>query len=212
MKTRKILALVMAIALLAVSMTVVASAEEAAERPTSVYTIQNTPNLTYTDADCFNPAGLTISDGSTTISYDTDSQFFTFSVADDQPLTVYMTQIEVFYKGESCGFLDIVVKHLGSADGEIVYINNHHHGQICDVCGVTCYNESHEEFVDYWVPNGDASLLVNETESGHCSKCDTRVSHYIEGTATYVTAFAEVDILVTILGLVASIVQAFALI
>ena len=40
MKTRKILALVMAIAIFALSMTVVASAEES-ERPTSVYTIQN---------------------------------------------------------------------------------------------------------------------------------------------------------------------------
>ena len=72
MKTRKILALVMAIAIFALSMTVVASAEES-ERPTSVYTIQNKPNLTYTDADCFNPAGLSISDGSTTVYYDTDS-------------------------------------------------------------------------------------------------------------------------------------------
>lgn len=211
MKTRKILALVMAIAIFALSMTVVASAEDE-ERPTSIYTIQNQPNLAYTDADCFNPAGLTISDGSTTVSYDTDSQFFTFSVADDQPLTVYITQIEVFYKGESCGFLDVSVDHLGSADNEIIYINNHHHGQICDVCGVTCKNESHEEYVDYWVPNGDASLLINETESGECSVCHTRVSRYIEDTATYSTAFAEVSILVTILGLVSSIVQAFALI
>ena len=211
MKTRKILALVMAIAIFALSMTVVASAEES-ERPTSVYKIQNKPNLTYTDADCFNPAGLSISDGSTTVYYDTDSQFFTFSVAENQPLTVYITEIEVFYKGESCGFLENVkVSHLGSASGEIIYINNHHHGQICDVCGVTCKNESHEEYVDYWVPNGDASLLINETESGYCEKCGTRVSRYIEGTATYVTAFAEVDILVTILGLVSSIVQAFTL-
>jgi hypothetical protein len=44
MKTRKILALVMAIALLAVSMTIVASAEEA-ERPTSVYSITKQPRL-----------------------------------------------------------------------------------------------------------------------------------------------------------------------
>ena len=98
MKTRKILALVMAIAIFALSMTVVASAEES-ERPTSVYTIQNKPNLTYTDADCFNPAGLSISDGSTTIAYDTDKQYFTFSVEKDQPLTVFITEIEVKYQG-----------------------------------------------------------------------------------------------------------------
>ena len=215
MKTRKILALVMAIALLAVSMTVVASAEE--ERPVSAYSIYTMPTKPtdddpYTDADCFDPAGLVISDGSTNISYDTDHQYFTFSVDLDQPLTIYTTEIEVFYKGESCGFIDITVGHAGSAEGKIIYINNHDHGQICDVCGVTCKNDSHEDYVEYWVPNGDASLLINETESGYCSECGTRVSRYIEGTATFSTAFAEVDILVTILGLVSSIVQAFALI
>ena len=210
MKIRKILALVMAIAIFALSMTVVASAED--ERPTSVYTIQNQPVLKYTDADCFDPTGLTISDGSTTVSYDTDSQFFTFSVADDQPLTVYITEIEVFYKGELCGALEVKVSHLGNANGEIIYINNHHHGEICDVCGVTCKNESHEEYVEYWVPNGDASLLINETESGYCSKCNTRVSRYIEGTATYPNVFATSEILVLLLSFVSMIVEAFALI
>lgn len=213
MKTRKILALVMAIALLAISMTVVASAEEAVERPTSVYTVFTEPTkLEYTDAECFDATGLVISDGTTKISYDTDKQYFTFSVPVDQPLTIYITEIEVFYKGESCGFVNVTVGHFGSAEGKIIYINNHHHGQICDVCGVTCKNESHEDYVEYWVPNGDASLLINETESGECSVCHTRVSRYIEGTATFSTAFAEIDILVTILGLVSSIVQAFALI
>lgn len=213
MKTRKILAIVMAIVCLALSMTVVASAEETAERPTSTYTVSTEPaKMAYTDADCFDATGLVISDGSTNISYDTDKQYFTFSVPVDQPLTIYITEIEVFYKGETCGFLNVTVSHLGSAEGEIIYINEHHHGQICDVCGVTCKNESHEDYVDYWVPNGDASLLINETESGYCSKCNTRVSRYIEGTATFSTAFAEIDILVTILGLVSSIVQAFALI
>lgn len=212
MKTRKILALVMAIVCLALSMTVVASAEET-ERPASAYSVFNEPKkLAYTDAECFDATGLVISDGTTEISYDTDKQYFTFSVPIDQPLTIYVTEIEVFYKGETCGFLNVTVGHFGNAEGKIIYINNHDHGQICDVCGVTCKNESHEEYVDYWVPNGDASLLINETESGYCSKCGTRVSRYIEGTATFSTAFAEIDILVTILGLVSSIVQAFTLI
>ena len=80
MKTRKILALVMAIALLAVSMTIVASAEEAAERPTSTYTVSTEPaKMAYTDAECFDATGLVISDGSTNISYDTDYQYFTFT-------------------------------------------------------------------------------------------------------------------------------------
>ena len=68
MKTRKILALIMAIAILAVSMTIVASAEEA-ERPASAYSVFNEPaKLVYTDADCFDATGLVISDGSTNIS------------------------------------------------------------------------------------------------------------------------------------------------
>ena len=92
MKTRKILALVMAIALLAVSMTVVASAEEAVERPTSVYTVYTEPTKTaYTDAECFDGTGLVISDGSTNISFDTDYQYFTFTTDSDENLTVYMT-------------------------------------------------------------------------------------------------------------------------
>lgn len=216
MKTRKILALVMAIAILAVSMTVVASATE--EVPASAYQIHTKPTKPtsdnpYTDADCFDPTGLVISDGSTNISYDTDEQYFTFMIngqeyKEDQPLTVYVTEVEVLYKGESCGFVDIAVGHKGS--DKKIPINNTHHGEICEVCGLTCKNEVHT--VEYWTPNGDASLIMDETESGECSVCGDRVSRYIPGTATYITAFAEVDILVTILGLVSSIVQGFALI
>lgn len=208
MKTRKILALVMAIALLAVSMTVVASAEEAAERPTSVYTVFTQPTkLEYTDAEHIDGAGLVISDGTTDISYDTDYQYFTFSAGQDSPLTVYITEVEVFYKGESCGVVPVVVSHAG---GEIVPVNNHTHGQVCSACGVICKNESHD--VPYWVPNGDASLVRGESETGTCTVCGDTVSQIIPGTATYTTIFADIDILQTILGLVAMIVEGFALI
>ena len=208
MKTRKILALVMAIALLAVSMTIVASAEEAAEIPTSTYTVSTEPaKKAYTDAECFDATGLVISDGSTNISYDTDYQYFTFTTEKTETLTVYMTEIEVFYKGESCGFIPVVVSHAG---GEIVPVNNHSHGQICSACGVICKNESHD--VPYWVPNGDATLVKSETETGTCTICGDTVSQYIEGTATYQTIFADIDILQTILSLVTMIVEGFALI
>ena len=208
MKTRKILALVMAIALLAISMTVVASAEEAAERPTSVYTVFTEPTkLEYTDAECFDATGLVISDGTTNISYDTDYQYFTFSAGQDAPLTVYITEVEVFYKGESCGVVPVTVSHAG---GEIVPVNNHSHGQICSACGVICKNESHD--VPYWVPNGDASLVRGETETGTCTVCGDTVSQIIPGTATYITIFADIDILASILSLVTMIVEGFALI
>lgn len=208
MKTRKILALVMAIALFAVSMTVVASAEEAAERPTSVYSVLTEPTkLEYTDAECVDGTGLVISDGTTNISYDTDYQYFTFSAGQDAPLTVYITEVEVFYKGESCGVVPVTVSHAG---GEIVPVNNHTHGQICSACGVICKNESHD--VPYWVPNGDASLVRGESETGTCTVCGDTVSQIIPGTATYTTIFADIDILQTILGLVAMIVEGFALI
>ena len=208
MKTRKILALVMAIALLAVSMTVVASAEEAAERPTSVYSVYTQPTkLEYTDAECFDATGLVISDGTTNISYDTDYQYFTFSAGQDAPLTVYITEVEVFYKGESCGVVQVTVSHAG---GEIVPVNNHTHGQICSACGVICKNESHD--VPYWVPNGDASLVRGESETGTCTVCGDTVSQIIPGTATYITIFADIDILQTILSLVTMIVEGFALI
>ena len=208
MKTRKILALVMAIALLAVSMTIVASAEEAAEIPTSTYTVSTEPaKKAYTDAECFDATGLVISDGTTDISYDTDYQYFTFSAGQDAPLTVYITEVEVFYKGESCGTVPVVVSHAG---GEIVPVNNHTHGQICSACGVICKNESHD--VPYWVPNGDASLVRGETETGTCTTCGDTVSQIIPGTATYATIFADIDILQTILSLVTMIVEGFALI
>jgi hypothetical protein len=206
MKTRKILALVMAIALLAVSMTVVASAEE--ERPTSAYTIYIQPTkINYTDAECFDATGLIISDGYTDIYYDTDYQYFTFTTEKTETLTVYMTEIEVFYKGESCGFVTVTVSHAG---GEIVPVNNHHHGQICSACGVICYNTEHD--VPYWVPNGDASLVRGETETGTCTTCGDTVSQIIPGTATYATIFADIDILAALLALVTMIVEGFAII
>ena len=211
MKTRKILALVMAIVCLALSVTVVASATEA-ERPASAYSIFTFPTKSsssnpYTDAECFDATGLVISDGTTNISYDTDYQYFTFTTEKTETLTVYMTEIEVFYKGESCGFVPVTVSHAG---GEIVPVNNHSHGQICSACGVICKNESHD--VPYWVPNGDAALVRGETETGTCTVCGDTVSQIIPGTATYTTIFADIGILQTILSLVAMIVEGFALI
>ncbi len=199
MKTRKILALVMAIALLAVSMSVVASAAGS---------ISVVPRITYTDAECFDPTGLVILDSTgAQISYETDYQYFTFSVELDEKLTIYMTEIEVFYKGESIGFVEITVDHAG---GEITPVNNHSHGQICAGCGVICKNEDHD--VEYWVPNDDAGLLTSETETGTCTTCGDTVSQYIPGTATYPTVFASAEILVSLLSLVSMIVEAFALI
>lgn len=207
MKTRKILALLMAIALLAISMTVVAYAEEE-EEIDYLYDITVAPDrYKFTDAEYFDATGLVIADETQKISYDTEYQFFTFSAGQDSPLTVYVTEIEVFYKGESCGFVEVSVSHAG---GEIVPVNNHTHGQICSACGVICKNESHD--VPYWVPNGDASLVKGESETGTCTVCGDTVSQFIPGTATYETIFADIDILQTILGLVTMIVESFALI
>ena len=202
MKTRKILALVMAIALLAVSMSVVASA-------TGQYTILFNQNKTvFTDVECFDPTGLVITDANNTqIKYATEQQYFTFSVELDEPLTIYTTEIEVFYKGDSAGFVQLTVDHAG---GEITPVNNHSHGQICAGCGVICKNDEHD--VPYWVPNGDAGLVTSETETGTCSTCGDTVSRYIEGTATYPNVFATSEILVILLGFVSMIVEAFALI
>lgn len=203
MKTRKILALVMAIALLAISMSVVASAAD------GNYTIFSQPyKNTYVDTECFDPSGLMISDVSGNhISYSTDYQYFTFSVELDQPLTIYMSEIEIFYKGESCGFYPIVVGHAG---GEITPINNQSHGEICAGCGVICKNTDHD--VPYWVPNDDAGLLTSETETGTCSVCGDTVSRHIEGTATFQQIFAGSDLLLLLLALVSSFVEAFAII
>ncbi len=200
MKTRKILALVMAIALLAVSMSVMASAAGSISA--------NPTKITYTDIECFDPTGLVINDGAgTQVSYETDYQYFTFSVELDEKLTIYMTEIEVFYKGESAGFVQITVDHAG---GEITPVNNHSHGQICEGCGVICKNADHD--VEYWVPDGNAGLLTSETETGTCTTCGDTVSRYIAGTATYPTVFATSEILVSLLSLVSLIVEAFALI
>ena len=209
MKTRKILALIMAIAILALSMTVVVAAEdEEAEEPDYLYDIVSEPdNYKFTDAQYFDATGLVIADETQKIYYDTEYQFFTFSAGQTSPLTVYVTEIEVFYKGESCGFVEVSVSHAG---GEIVPVNNHHHGQICSACGVICKNEEHE--VPYWVPNGDASLVRGETETGTCTVCGDTVSQIIPNTATYATIFADIDLLNIILALVTTIVEGFALI
>ena len=203
MKTRKILALVMAIALLAVSMSVVASA---ADGDYKLYIFQNKKN--YTDVECFDPTGLVITDiNGNQFAYETDYQYFTFSVELDEKLTIYTTQVEIFYKGDSAGFYEIIVDHAG---GEITPVNNHSHGQICEGCGVICKNANHK--VLYWVPNDDAGLLTSETETGTCTICGDTVSQFIPGTATYPTVFATSEIIVSLLSLVSMIVEAFALI
>ena len=96
MKTRKFFAVVMAIALFAISMSVVAFAAD------GDYQLYVHPNKkAYTDAECFDPTGLVITDvNGNQIAYETEYQYFTFSVELDQPLTIYMTEVEIFYKGD----------------------------------------------------------------------------------------------------------------
>ena len=215
MKTRKILALIMAIVCLTVSMTVVASAAdeettteattEGTTVPVYAYNIDVQPTkLNYTDVESFDPSGLVISKDGLVISYDEESQYFSFDTA---PLSVYKSEIEIKYKGESCGFVQILVTHAG---GEIVPVNDHSHGEICAGCGVICKNTKHK--VPYWVPDGNASLLISETETGTCSVCGDTVSRYISGTATYSKVFADFSFLVDILALINMFVEGFALI
>lgn len=185
MRTKKALAVLLAVVMLAVPFAVMSYAAPA---------IVTAPVKTdYTDCEYFNPQGLVISDGEKTIEYTPTDADFSFVPALNEYLSVAKTAdgedvnktyVEVYYKNEYVGSVEIFVNHVL---GEVTFLGEAGHGQYCLGCGEVHNYEEHT--IPEFIPNDDGGLFIQQTQTGVCEICKGEVTENIPGTEGFLSLF-----------------------
>lgn len=199
MKTKKALAVILAVVMLVLPLAVSSFAA------TENAVVTNSVKAVYYDTEFFNPQGLAILfDGEEIIYAPTDGNF-RFEPALNELLTVETTEVAVYYNNVFVGTVPVTVEH---NLGEVTLVGNGH-GEYCLGCGALHNFEFHYDYsagddpnkfdpdssdFDYvteWIPNDDASLFTPQTATGVCSICNSEVTKTIPGTARFDTLFDE---------------------
>ncbi len=212
MRTKKAIAVLLAVVILAIPFAVVSFAAPA---------IVSAPIKTqYTDCEYFNPQGLVIFDGEKEVAYSPIDTDFAFSPALNEYLTVGVNAdgedlltntVEVYYKNRFVGTVEIEVSHVL---GEITFLSEAGHGQYCLGCGKV-HNYSEHNIPEY-IPNDDGGLLLPQTETGKCLDCHGEVTRNIPGSEGFQFIFGGemTDLESTIIGyfymIAVSLIQALA--
>lgn len=185
MRTKKALAVLLAVVMLAVPFTVMSYAAPAI--------VTGPVKTDYTDCDYFNPQGLVISDGEKTIEYTPTDADFSFSPALNEYLSVATnadgtdvnkTYVEVYYKNQYAGSVEITVNHVL---GEVTNLGEAGHGQYCLGCGKVHNYEAHS--IPEFIPNDDGGLFIQQTQTGVCEICKGEVTESIPGTEGFLNVF-----------------------
>ncbi len=180
MRTKKAIAVLLAVVMLAVPLAVVSLAA-----PSGEITITAGPTKTeYTDFEYFNPQGLSVSVDGTTVDYSPLNADFTFLPALNEYLKVENEEVEVYYQNKYVGSVEITVNHLL---GEITEMGEAGHGQYCLGCGAVFNFEAHD--IPEFIPNDDGGLFLPQTQTGTCSVCDAKVTENIEGSEGFLYIF-----------------------
>ncbi len=212
MRTKKAIAVLLAVVILAIPFAVVSSASSA---------IVSAPIKTqYTDCEYFNPQGLIVEYEGEEVAYSPIDPDFAFSPALNEYLAVGTNAdgddlptntVEVYYKNEFVGTVTVEVSHVL---GEITCLSEAGHGQYCLGCGKV-HNYS-EHNIPEFIPNDDGGLLLPQTETGKCLDCGGEVTQDIPGSEGFISIFGGemTDLETTIIGyfytIVVSLIQAIA--
>ena len=213
MRTKKALAVLLAVVMLAVPFAVMSYAAPAI--------VTNPIKTDYTDCEYFNPQGLVISDGEKTIEYTPTDADFSFVPALNEYLTVAElgsdgTFVEVYYKNEYVGSIKITVNHVL---GEVTNLGKAGHGQYCLGCGEVHNYEEHS--IPEFIPNDDGGLFIQQTQTGVCEICKGEITENIPGSEKFLSIFfdgnsgmpmteLESEIMLYFYSIVVSLVQALA--
>lgn len=178
MRTKKAIAVLLAVVMLAIPFAVVSyAAPEIVAQP--IKTV-------YTDCEKFNPQGLVVSFDGEEIPYTPIDNDFAFMPGLDEYLTVGTNAdgedlptntIEVYYKNQYAGTIEIEVSHVL---GEITSLGDAGHGQYCLGCGKVHNYEAHS--IPEFIPNDDGGLFVPQTQTGTCEICNGKVTESIPGS------------------------------
>lgn len=203
MKTKKALAVILAVVMLVMPLAVSSFAADNG-------IIAQPTKTAYTDAEYFSPIGLVISYEGEEIAYTPGDSNFRFIPALNELVTVGTTEIMVYYNNEEIGVAEISVDHVL---GELTIIDNGH-GKFCLGCGQLHEFEEHD--VPEFIPNDDGGFFTLQTETGYCSDCNAEVTRTIPGSEKFMNAFDaetltefEAEIIGYIYMILVSMVQAF---
>lgn len=180
MKTRKVFAVLLALVMTIVPLTVTSFA---AGGDSSFEIVTSAVKTSYSDAEYFNPIGIVVSNGVKDVTYTPGSSDFRFDPALNELLTVETTEVRVFYKNEVVGTVSVTVDHIL---GELTAFDGGH-GHYCLGCGKVCEFEEHN--IDNWVPNDDGGVFVCQTQTGVCTVCGASVTESIPGTEKFSQLF-----------------------
>ena len=160
MKTKKALAVLLAVVMLVLPLAVSSFAATDS-------TIVSGPTKTaYTDSEYFNPLGIVITTNTgSVVSYTTDNNKFRFDPALNELLpvntddtgAVIPTEVAVYYDNEYVGSVEVVVNHIL---GELTPIGNGH-GKFCLGCGTL--HEFEDHVISEWIPNDDGGIFFAQT-------------------------------------------------
>ena len=203
MKTKKALAVILAVVMLVMPLAVSSFAADNG-------IIAGPTKTAYNDAEYFSPLGIVISYEGDEIAYTPGDSNFRFLPALNELVTIDTTEIIVYYNNEEIGVAEITVDHVL---GELTIIDNGH-GKFCLGCGKLCEFEEHD--VPEFIPNDDGGFFTLQTETGYCTVCKAEVTQTIPDSEKFINAFDtenltefESEIIGYIYMILVSMIQAF---
>ena len=209
MRTKKILASVLAVLMLCSVCSVLAFAAE--ETPTEqplkyTFTLTSGPTKTlYFDYEKFDPEGIivTVTETATgntveTVYYGEDTAYrFSFSPNPSKLLRVENDTVSVTLDGQLVEKVAVKVYHKYE---EKVCLGKTSHGTKCFGCGDVPKDTLSEHEWKYsddeaWEPNNDGTFTRDDTESNFCIVCGYEIKRDIDSTADYDVHFEEYQFL-----------------
>ncbi len=204
MKTKKALAVILAVVMLVMPLAVSSFAA------TENGIVAGPAKTAYNDSEYFSPIGIEISYDGEIIAYTPGDSNFRFTPALNELLTVDTADVVVYYDNKEIGTVSVTVDHIL---GELTAIDNGH-GKFCLGCGQLHEFEEHD--VPEFIPNDDGGFFVLQTETGYCSVCNAEVTRTIPGSEKFTNAFdtenlteLESEIIGYIYMILVSLIQSF---
>ncbi len=222
MKTKKALAVFLAVVMLVLPLAVSSFAA------TENAIVTNPIKTNYNDSEVFNPQGLTISVDGEEISYSPANENFRFMPALGELLSVETTEVLVYYNNIIVGSIPVTVEHIL---GDLTAVGNGH-GYYCLGCGTLHNFEKHYEYCaggdtsmndpnvcepelgDYdhikdWIPNDDGGIFTLQTTTGVCEVCNAEVTRTIPDSEKFLSLFDISNLTDTELGIVGFVKEIF---